>query len=149
MGRGRRLLKGSVSVPGVGFVAIQFVPVPRTNPPVETVVPAPPEVQAVLRRACFDCHSNETRWPWYAHVAPVSWLVTHDVNHARGHVNFSTWNRRKPEGQQRVLREVHEQVEAGDMPLWYYAPLHREARLSDEDKKLLLRSEERRVGKEV
>jgi heme-binding protein len=63
----------------LALIVMQFVPVERTNPPVEQEVPAPANVRAMLRRACYDCHSNETRWPWYSHVAPVSWLVAHDV----------------------------------------------------------------------
>ncbi len=61
------------------LVAIQFVPVGQLNPPVEAEVPAPATVRVILRRACYDCHSNETVWPWYSQVAPVSWLVARDV----------------------------------------------------------------------
>ena len=67
----------------------QLVPVERTNPPVEAEIVAEPEVHALLRRACYDCHSHETVWPWYAWVAPVSWLVAHDVDHAREELDFS------------------------------------------------------------
>jgi hypothetical protein len=69
-----RVLKWSIITVGVLLVAIQLVPVDRTNPPVEEEAPASPEVRAVLRRACYDCHSNETVWPWYSRVAPMSWL---------------------------------------------------------------------------
>jgi len=121
----------------VAFLAAQFVPVDRTNPPVETEVPASPEVRAVLRRACYDCHSNETVWPWYSHVAPASWLVDSDVRGGRRHMNFSTWNRRSPEAQAKALHDAWDEIEGGDMPLWYYLPLHPDARLSDADKALL------------
>ena len=70
----------------------QVIPVDRTNPPVETEIPVDAEIRQLLQRSCYDCHSNETRWPWYAQVAPVSWLVADDVKHARDHLNFSTWN---------------------------------------------------------
>jgi len=100
-------------------------------------VPASPEVRAVLRRACYDCHSNETVWPWYSKVAPSSWLVSSDVLSGRRHMNFSTWNRRTAERQAEALRQAWEEVEAGEMPLWYYMPLHPEARLTDADKALL------------
>jgi hypothetical protein len=119
------------------FLAAQLVPVSRTNPPIETEAPAPPEIRAVLRRACYDCHSNETVWPWYSHVAPVSWLVADDVNHGRSHLNFSTWNRLTPDEQASTLREAWEQIDGGNMPLWYYLPLHSAARLSEADKELL------------
>jgi cytochrome c551/c552 len=137
MTRRLRIVSWAALVLLVAFVAAQFVPVARTNPPVETEVPAPPEVHAVLRRACYDCHSNETVWPWYSHVAPVSWLVADDVNHGRSHFNFSTWNRLTPNDQAKTLREAWGQIEEGNMPLWYYLPMHSAARLSDADKALL------------
>ena len=71
----RRIAKWLLAVLTVAFVAIQLVPVDRKNPPVETEVPATAEARSVLRRACYDCHSNETVWPWYSRIAPVSWLV--------------------------------------------------------------------------
>lgn len=119
------------------FAGIQLVPVDRSNPPVETEVPAPPEVRAVLRRACYDCHSNETVWPWYSKVAPVSWLVASDTHDGRKELNFSTWNRYTSEQQAKKLKESWEQVAEGEMPLWIYMPTHREAVLSDADKALL------------
>ena len=75
------------------FVAIQLVPVDRSNPPVEADLEAPEAVTAVLRTACYDCHSNETHWPWYSYVAPVSWLVAHDVEEARSEFSFSRWEK--------------------------------------------------------
>ena len=75
----------------VVIIAIQFWPVERTNPPVLSDIEAPQEVKAVLHAACYDCHSNETRWPWYSYVAPASWLVTSDVTEAREHLNLSEW----------------------------------------------------------
>ena len=121
----------------LALIVMQFVPVERTNPPVEEEVPAPANVRAVLHRACYDCHSNETRWPWYSHVAPVSWLVAHDVHEARKHLNFSTWNQYNAKRQARKLNEVWEEVDEGEMPLWYYLAIHRDAKLSAEDRALL------------
>jgi hypothetical protein len=118
-------------------VAIQFVPVHKNNPPVTTEAPGPPEVRAVFERVCFDCHSNQTDWPWYSHVAPVSWLVAHDVEEAREHLNFSEWDSYPAEKQHRLREEVWEEVEEGEMPLWFYTPLHLVARLSDKDKELI------------
>jgi hypothetical protein len=116
------------------LVVAQLVPVARTNPPVESDVPAPAEVKTILRRACYDCHSNETTWPWYSRVAPISWLVVRDVNHGREHVNFSEWNRQDAMERRETFDHIREQVETGEMPLWIYRPLHPEARLSDADK---------------
>jgi hypothetical protein len=115
----------------------QLVPVHRTNPPQEGEVPAGEQVRQILRRSCYDCHSNETRWPWYAHVAPMSWLLVYDVNHAREHMNFSTWDRYDAKKRAKKLEEAWEEVEDGEMPLWFYVPLHPEARLSDADKEIL------------
>ena len=134
----RRLALISVAA-GVLLLAIQLVPVSRDNPPVEQVVPAPPGVIQVLERACYDCHSHETRWPWYANVAPVSWLVADDVAEAREHLNFSTWNRYDEEEKREKLEEIWEEVEEGEMPLWFYVPLHPEAELSDSDEMLIQR----------
>lgn len=136
-GRIKRLAKWAGALLLIALVVIQFVPVERTNPPVESEVPASPEARAVLRRACYDCHSNETVWPWYSQVAPMSWLVADDVREGREELNFSTWNRRSPKAQAKALHESWEEVEEGEMPLWFYLPLHPEARLSPQDLSVL------------
>ncbi len=115
----------------------QLIPVTRTNPPVEAEVEAAEEVLRILRNSCYDCHSHESRWPWYAHVAPVSWLVAHDVNEAREQLNFSTWDAYGAKERADHLEEIWEKVDEGEMPLWFYLPLHPEARLSDADKNAL------------
>jgi hypothetical protein len=119
------------------MLAIQLVPVPRTNPPVEEEVPAPADVRAVLGRSCYDCHSHETRWPWYAWVAPTSWLLAWDVSEAREHLNFSTWNRYDAEKRRELLEEAWEEVEEGHMPLRIYLWLHPDAKLGDAERELL------------
>lgn len=115
------------------FVGIQAVPVERTNPPVEADLDAPAPVEAILRRSCYDCHSNETRWPWYAYVAPVSWLVVADVDGARGDVNFSSWELMNAKDEANARHETWKEIEKGKMPLPKYVRLHPEARLSPED----------------
>jgi hypothetical protein len=122
---------------GVIFIIIQFIPVARTNPPVEADMGAPAEVAAILRRSCYDCHSHETKWPWYNRIAPGSWLIAHDVKEAREHLNFSTWNRYSNKDRAELIEEIWEEVDAGKMPLWFYVPLHPEARLSEEDQAVL------------
>ncbi|UCF40387.1 MAG: heme-binding domain-containing protein [Gemmatimonadota bacterium] len=130
-----------VWVPVVGafgvLVLIQLWPVERANPPVTAEIAAPPEVMEVLRVACYDCHSNETRWPWYGYVAPVSWLVAHDVNEAREELNFSEWGLLSAEDAAELREEVWEEVEEGEMPLRKYVWLHPEARLSREQRQVL------------
>ena len=133
----RRFLPRVAVVLGVLLLAAQFVPLDRTNPPVEQDIETPVDVKAVLRRACYDCHSNETVWPWYSRVAPASFLVVHDVDEGREHLNFSTWNRLTEAERTHALEEIREEVESGGMPLPVYLPLHPEARLSDEERALL------------
>jgi cytochrome c551/c552 len=113
-------------------ILIQFVPFghSHTNPPF-TGEPAwdSPETRLLFRRACFDCHSNETVWPWYSHVAPVSWLLQRDVDGGRRHLNFTEWN--KP---QRHAKDIAAQIKSGDMPPWFYLPMHATARLTSAEK---------------
>jgi len=113
------------------FLAIQFVPVERTNPPVVSDFRGPEEVKKILVRSCYDCHSNETNWPWYSKVAPVSWLVAHDVEEAREELNFSDWDQFR--SKRRLIRKIYKETEEGEMPLPIYLPLHPSVRLNDED----------------
>jgi hypothetical protein len=128
------------------FVLIQAVPYGRDhdNPPV-TKEPdwKGPRTAAIARRACYDCHSNETEWPWYSHIAPFSWLVQNDVDEGREHLNFSEFDR----PQRHAVDAAHE-VEEGEMPLWYYRPLHPGARLDEEEKRELIRGLEATFGKD-
>lgn len=121
------------------FVLIQVIPGgAMTNPPVTGEVQAPAAVMQVMRTSCYDCHSNETKWPWYSHLAPVSWLVRRDVNEGRRHLNFSTWSsaseRRKAH---RLKDDIPRQLEEHEMPPWYYTIIHRHAVLSDSQRALL------------
>lgn len=129
----------AAGVLAVGFIAIQLVPVERENPAVvaEQAFSGPEEVQAVLRTACYDCHSNETHWPFYAYVAPMSWLVAHDVEEGREHLNFSTWGLLSADDQEDLREEIWEEVEEGEMPLPAYLLTHPDARLTDEQKAVL------------
>jgi mono/diheme cytochrome c family protein len=120
---------------------IQLVPYghDRTNP---SVVQEPEWDSARTRElffaACQDCHSNETAWPWYGAIAPVSWLVRWDVDEGRSHFNVSEWGRTKNQGD-----EAAEMVQEGEMPLWYYLPAHPEARLTAAEKAELIAGLER------
>jgi hypothetical protein len=136
MVRPRRLRRKALAALAL-CAAAQFVPVDRTNPPVEQDIAAPPEVDAILRRACYDCHSHETVWPWYSRVAPASWLVAYDTRRGREELNFSTWNRLPDDRRRRALEEIGEEVHSGNMPLPFYLPLHPDARLTDADKAVL------------
>jgi hypothetical protein len=133
----KKVLRAVVVVLVVAIVAIQLVPVTRSNPPVTEEIGAPESVRAVLRESCYDCHSNETHWPWYSYVAPVSWLVAYDVEHGREHMNLSEWDRYAPEERAHKIEEIWEEVEHGAMPLPKYLRLHPGATLTDEDRRLL------------
>ena len=134
----RRIFR-RVAIALVAFLGLaQLVRVERTNPPVAGEVPAPLEVQVMLRQACYDCHSNETVWPWYSQVAPISWLLAYDVGEGRKELNFSTWQQYKQKAQRKKLKETVETVNEGEMPPWYYVLVHPEARLADVDRQALV-----------
>lgn len=135
----KRVLKWIGIVGLVVFVAIQLVPVSRENPSDGQPFAAPPEVQAVLRRACFDCHSNETVWPWYAYVAPASWLVAHDVEEGREHLNFSHFATYSEDKRGSKAEEMLEEIGRQKMPPSQYLLLHSEAKLSPADVEVLRR----------
>jgi len=131
------MLRIIVIVVIIVLIGIQFVPVDKTNPPVTGEIKAPENVMQILRNSCYDCHSNEVKWPWYSNVAPMSWLVAYDVDEAREHMNFSEWASYSTEDKAEDIEEIWEEVEEGNMPLWYYLPLHPEAKLSDNDKEII------------
>jgi len=120
---------------GVLLLVAQIVPYGRdhTNPPV-LKEPAwdRPETRRLARLACFDCHSNETVWPWYSNVAPVSWLVHRDVTEGRAELNFSEWDR-----PQKEAKESAKVIRNGEMPPRTYLPTHPEARLSPLEREAL------------
>ena len=132
-----RVVKWAALAFCVAFIAIQLLPVSRTNPPVQGDFRGSAEAVSVLRRACYDCHSNETVWPWYSRVAPLSWVIAHDVNEGRAALNFSTWNQLSAEKQAEAMNESWEEVAEAKMPTWYYVALHPEARLSPADQSVL------------
>jgi Haem-binding domain len=119
---------------GILLLAMQAFPIARTNPPVGTEITAPDDVRLLLRRACYDCHSHETVWPWYSRVAPVSWLIAHDVGEGRRELDFSTWDAYDPVKRRKKLRESAEEVAERAMPPWYYAIVHPAARLTADER---------------
>jgi hypothetical protein len=121
----------------VALSAIQLVTCERTNPPVTADLRAAADVKAVLARACYDCHSNETTWPWYSRVAPVSWLVNRDVSDGRAALNYSEWEALPAEKRSKLKRESGEEVAEGEMPPRLYTPLHSHAVLSRADKQVI------------
>jgi len=116
----------------------QLIPINRSNPPVTAEIVAPPEVMSLLRRACYDCHSNETVWPWYSRVAPLSWLLAYDVSEGRHHLNFSRWGELSLEKKDKKLRETAEAIDEREMPPFYYLPAHPRAWLDTQAKTTLV-----------
>jgi mono/diheme cytochrome c family protein len=135
------------------LVLIQLIPYGRDhkNPPV-TGTPQwdSPRTEELFNRACKDCHSNQTVWPWYSNVAPVSWLLNLDVNIGRSKFNVSEWGR---EGKNKG-DEAAEETRNGKMPPWFYLPTHPEAKLTTAEKADLVKGlaatfgEEKEEGKE-
>ncbi|MFO1050968.1 MAG: heme-binding domain-containing protein [Planctomycetota bacterium] len=130
----RRTLRTVLILLFLAFVGIQFKTIDRTNPAVIETFKGSPELMAVLKRACWDCHSNETRWPWYTWVAPISWFVADHVVEGREKLNFSDWDDSEAED---LKRDIWKSVRKGEMPLPSYLWIHRDGVLSDADKKLI------------
>ena len=121
------------------FVVAQAIVPAKTNPqtdPAKTLAAARPDAAAaleVMNRSCRDCHSNDTTWPWYSHVAPVSWLVAHDVKEGRRELNISEFGTYDARTQQHKLEEACDQVKEGEMPMWIYTIQHPDAKLQPGD----------------
>ena len=123
----------------IGLAVIQLVPVSRDNPPVQTTIQwDSQQTQDLVTRACIDCHSNETKWPWYASIAPSSWLTTIHVHAAREQLNLSEFNNLPEFRRAMVFDQMAQQVEMGSMPPKDYLILHPEARLTDAEKQQLI-----------
>lgn len=119
------------------MIGIQFIPLEQNNPPVQGDLFAPPEIKEILKKACYDCHSNETNWAWYTKVAPISWLTTSDVNRGRKKLNFSEWGTMRSNDQEKMREEIWEEVREESMPLWQYRIMHPSTKLSLEEKNQL------------
>lgn len=128
-----------VAITIVGLAVAQLIPVKRDNPPAQTAVQwDSPQTQNLARRACVDCHSNETTWPWYAYVAPGSWLLRSHVSEGREQFNLSELNNIPAFRAAELPREAAQQIRSGAMPPSDYLILHPEARLSDAEKQQLM-----------
>ncbi len=133
----RKVLILVVVALAVVLLGIQFIPVEMNNPPVEDEISTPQEVKATLRRSCYNCHSNETIWPWYGRVAPISWIFGYYVHEGRDEVNFSTWGQLDLKRQTKMKKEIWEETDEREMPPWVYRFVDPGSRLSDSDRSLL------------
>ena len=116
---------------------IQLIPVDRTAPIDAGVVQAPKEVMQILKRSCFDCHSNHTHWPWYGYVAPVSWWVSDHIEEAREALNLTSWNDYDTDEQVEFVEDIWDEVDLGKMPPNYYLWMHPHAALTQSEKQAL------------
>jgi hypothetical protein len=120
------------------FIGMQLIPVERSNPKSDPklALKAPPEVQAIFARSCYDCHSNETRWPWYSAIAPMKWFIARDVKVGRQWLNFSEWES-YDEAKKAKLKAMIFKAVGLAMPLGLYVKAHPEAKLSPQDKQTI------------
>lgn len=125
-------------------IVIQFISPERINPvnapeiDFLNITNPPAEVVTILKTSCYDCHSNETSYPWYAKVAPFSWIIDSHIKNGREKLNFSTWGEYKAGQQGHKFDECKDVIETGDMPLKPYAFMHRQARLDIKQKEILI-----------
>ncbi len=137
----KKKLKWIFGALAITFALLQLTNPARTNPPVANDLaatnPPPAEVTTLLRAACYDCHSYETKWPLYSRIAPSSWLVVADVNEGREHFNFSEWPG-EPARIAKKLDRINEVLDYREMPPKKYTALHPEARLTEPQRKLIM-----------
>jgi len=132
----KKILRWVIIIVAGAFILIQFGQPDRSTPPTDPAMTIAADsgfrmpAAGLLRTSCFDCHSNETRWPWYSYVAPVSWLVASDIENGRLHLNFSEWGKYPKSKKVLKLGQIYEQVSKGDMPLHNYLYIHAGARLT-------------------
>jgi hypothetical protein len=123
------------------FVAIQLYPYPKPkvvkNNPNDFLMNTkmPKHVASMFEHSCYDCHSNQTKYPWYAHIAPSSWLLASDVKEGREHLNFSDWTKMNKLQQVAALSDIANEVASGDMPFFLYPIMHKDARMTEADRK--------------
>lgn len=137
--RPKGFLAAGLLIVGAALSAAQLITAPVSNPPVTGDISAPPQIESTLRRSCYDCHSNETQWPWYSKVAPLSWMAAHDVALGRKEVNFSEWRSYYPATRRRKLQWIGRAVHEEAMPQWWYRLMHRDAKLTPADRLALER----------
>ena len=120
------------------FIAIQFIPsgIPENKPDdIKSIANSNLVTEPVLdqlRKSCFDCHSNQTHFPWYSKIAPASWMLANHVNEGKSRLNFSGWEDYSNREKIGVLKDIKDEVESGNMPLKSYLLMHRDARLNSE-----------------
>jgi hypothetical protein len=120
------------------FILLQIIPLDRSNPEITEWAPTTDEVEPILVKACYDCHSNASVWPWYAYVAPVSFLIARDVHKGREYLNLSEWDSYDEFTIRDLAYEIEEQVVSGEMPFAPYMIMHPDAKLSDAERQTVI-----------
>jgi hypothetical protein len=150
----KKIIKIVLVILVVGLIAIQFFNRPDKTTKTEItpanitkVMTVPSNVESILKRSCYDCHSNQTVWPWYTAVAPVSWLVADDVIKGRKKMNFSEWTNLSEAKREARLNDICEEIKADEMPLSNYLIIHGDAKLSQADKDILCKWVETEIKK--
>lgn len=139
----KKILKILAVVLVVAFIVIQFFRIDKANPPIneadkiEAAMAVPTDVYLILGRSCNDCHSNNTVYPWYSNIQPAAWFLKDHIDHGRRELNFSEFNTYTAKKKKHKLEEICEMVESAAMPLPSYLWIHRDAMLSDTEKKIL------------
>jgi hypothetical protein len=127
------------------FIIIQFIPYGRPSNQASTdkelfkVTDIPQDVGQILKNACYDCHSQLVKFPWYSHVAPVSWLLASDINEGREHLDLSKWGDLSKKDKLKLLDKISEEVGEGNMPLKKYTLIHSEARLTKAERDAVIK----------
>jgi hypothetical protein len=129
---------------GAVLIIIQFFQIDKNQPPVDpnldfiSLEKPQMEVENLLRSACYDCHSYESEYPWYTNIQPVAWMIDHHIDHSQEYLNFSEWGNYSLSRADHKAEEVIEYTENGEMPLWSYRLMHKEAQLTDDQRQVIM-----------
>ena len=140
----KKYVKIGLWAAGIALVGIQFIPIQRNTssviPPSDFMVTEKPpaEIKSLITASCYDCHSNNTDYPWYSYVQPFAWMIQNHINNGKEELNLSEWGDYSGRMKGMKSESMAHQIEDGEMPLWPYTLLHKEAVLSDSEKKALL-----------
>jgi hypothetical protein len=138
-----KIIKRILIVLLIVLIGMQFISIDKTNPETNpnedfvTIVNPPADIIEIMKVSCNDCHSHQTRYPWYSNIAPVSFWLKDHIKHGRGHLNFSIWGTYEPRKAHHKLEECFEEVKEGHMPLPSYLWTHKDARLSEAQRERL------------
>jgi hypothetical protein len=149
----KKIIKFALIILVIALVVIQFFRPDRVSTQdindndITKKMQVPDNVQQILKRSCFDCHSNHTVWPWYSNIAPMSWLVAQDVRKGRAKMNFSEWGKISPSKQEERLESICDEIKEDEMPLKNYLLIHGDAKLSQQEKDVLCKWAETELKK--